>query len=268
MPGRSLYSQVVTEPRSSTFPYQRIVEDVRAGILSGRLAPGERLSSEWEMARLYMTSRPTVRRAVARLQAEGLVVSEQGRGAFVRPKPHVRLLVTGANLRRHRAAGLSGFNAQVAEQGQRPAQRLLEVATVPAPAEVSLRLDLDDDAPVVVRRRLFLVEDQPVALCDSYYPAGLASGTAIAEPRLIRGGALAVIEDPQGPIRRPAARSVDELVGGMPIRAEIEQLGLAIGVPVIRVLRTIYDAEGRPLEVQASVAAADRHEFRYEVDMR
>jgi GntR family transcriptional regulator len=35
-----------------------------------------------------------------------------------------------------------------------------------------------------------------------------------------------------------------------------------------RVLPTVYGAEGRPLEVQDSVAAADRHEFRYEVDMR
>jgi len=40
------------------------------------------------------------------------------------------------------------------------------------------------------------------------------------------------------------------------------------GVPVFRILRTFYDTEGRPLEVQDSVAAADRHNFRYEVGMR
>jgi GntR family transcriptional regulator len=34
---------------------------------------------------------------------------------------------------------------------------------------------------------------------------------------------------------------------------------------VIRVIRTVYDAEDRPLEVQDTTAAADRHEFRYEV---
>jgi len=39
-------------------------------------------------------------------------------------------------------------------------------------------------------------------------------------------------------------------------------------VPVFRVLHTVYDAEGRPLEVQDSVAAADRHQFRYEIQMR
>lgn len=256
------------EPRDAVFPYHRIVDDLRSAIVAGRLAPGDRLSSEWELAEQYQTSRPTVRRAVAVLKAEGLVITEQGRGAFVRPKPEVRLVVTGANYRRHRSEGLPGFNAQVIEQAQRPEQRLLEVAAIDAPAEVAARLDVDEQALVIVRRRLFLVEDQPVALCDSYYPAAMAQGTAIAEPRRIRGGALAVIEDPQGPIRRTAARSVDELTSRMPTRREIDQLLLSPGVPVVRVLRTIYDTEGAPLEVQDSVAAADCHEFRYEVEMR
>ncbi len=220
------------------------------------------------MAQQYQTSRPTVRRAVALLKAEGLVVSEQGRGAFVRPKPPVRLLVTGANYRRQRDAGLPGFNAQVAEQGQRAEQRLLDVATRAAAAPgVAMRLDLDENAAVVVRRRLFLVEGLPVATCDSYYPAAFAAGTALAQRRRIRGGALAVIEDLSGPIRRRAARSVDELTARMPTQLELDQLGLSIGIPVVQVLRTIYDTEGTPLELQDSVAAADRHEFRYEVDL-
>jgi GntR family transcriptional regulator len=39
-------------------------------------------------------------------------------------------------------------------------------------------------------------------------------------------------------------------------------------VPVFRVLRTVYDSENRPVEVQDSIVAADRHAFRYETDMR
>ena len=178
--------------------------------MAGRLAPGDRLNSEWEFSERYHTSRPTVRRALALLKAEGLIVSQQGRGAFVRPKPHVRLLVTGANYRRHRDAGLPGFNARVLEQGQRPEQRLLDVTTCDAPPGVAMRLDLGEDAAVVVRRLLFLVEGLPVAQCKSYYPAALAAGTALAQPRRIPGGALAVIENTSGPIRQQTARSVDE----------------------------------------------------------
>src|SRR5262249_38163830 len=89
-------------------------------------------------------------------------------------------LVTGASFRKHRALGLPGFNAQALEQGQRPEQRIRSVATVIATPEVAMRLNLDESSPIVVRRRVFLLEGQPAALCDSYYPADRA---ARADPR-------------------------------------------------------------------------------------
>src|SRR5260370_13338127 len=251
------------------FPYERIVDELRGEILTGRRAAGERLPSEHELADHYGTSRPTVRRAVARLKAEGLVVTFQGRGAFVRPKPHVRLLITGSSYRKHRGLGLPGFNAQALEQGQAPQQQqqLLEVATVSAPAEVAIRLGIEDGSALVVRRRVFLADGEPVALCDSYYPAGLADGTPIAQARKIRGGVHALIEDPSGPIRRRIARSVDDLVSRMPTPQEAAALRLLQGAPVTRVLRTVLDAQDDPQEVQETIAAADRHDFRYEVAM-
>jgi len=44
--------------------------------------------------------------------------------------------------------------------------------------------------------------------------------------------------------------------------------GVVAGCSVFRILRTAHDTEGRPLEVQDSVAAADRHNFLYEIEMR
>jgi GntR family transcriptional regulator len=45
-------------------------------------------------------------------------------------------------------------------------------------------------------------------------------------------------------------------------------LELAPGVPVVRILRTVFDTHGKAVEVQDSVAAADKHQLRYEVAMR
>jgi GntR family transcriptional regulator len=254
-------------PASDRFPYGRIVNDLREGVLSGRLEPDSQLPSENELAAEYQVSRPTVRRALAQLRGEGLIVTKQGRGAFVRSPGRIGITVTGSNYRRHRAVGMPGFNAQALEQGQRARQEILDVATIPAPAEVAMRLDVDAGADVVIRRRVFWLEEQPAAITDSYYPASIAAGTALAEPRRIKGGAHAVIENPDGPIRRHVARSVDEIAGRMPTPDEARVLRLTPGVPVFRVLRTVYDSEDRPVEVQDSVAAADRHRFRYEVDM-
>jgi GntR family transcriptional regulator len=254
-------------PASDRFPYRRIVDDLRDGVLSGRLEPDSQLPSENELAAEYRVSRPTVRRALALLRGEGLIVTNQGRGAFVRPKGQVGITVTGSNYRRHRAIGLPGFNAQALEQGQRARQEILEVATIAAPAEVAMRLDVDAGADVVVRRRVFWLEEQPAAITDSYYPASMAAGTALELPGRIKGGAHAVIEDPDGPVRRHVARSVDEITGRMPTPDEAGLLRLTPGVPVFRVLRTVYDTEDRPVEVQDSICDAARHRFRYEVDM-
>ena len=132
----------------------------------------------------------------------------------------------------------------------------------------SPRLDIDEGTEVVVRRLTFLLEGIPVALHDGYFPADLAAGTAIEQPHLIRGGAHAVIEDPMGTVRRHIARSVDEITGRMPTPDEARTLRMPPGVPVFRILRTVYDSEGQPVEVQDSVAAGDRHTFCFEVDMR
>jgi GntR family transcriptional regulator len=254
-------------PASDRFPYGRIVNDLREGVLSGRLEPDSQLPSENELAAEYQVSRPTVRRALAVLRGEGLIVTKQGRGAFVRPAGQIGITVTGSNYRRHRAVGLPGFNAQALEQGQRARQEILEAGVIPAPAEVAMRLDVDAGADVVVRRRVFWLEEQPAAITDSYYPASMAAGTALERPDRVAGGAHALIEDPDGPIRRHVARSVDEIAGRMPTPDEARVLRLGPGVPVFRVLRTVYDSEDRPVEVQDSICDTARHRFRYEVDM-
>lgn len=250
------------------FPSQRIADDLRSKILSGELAPGERLPSRNALARDYETTRATADRAIAVLTAEGLAVSQQGRGAFVRSKPRVRLLNSAENYRLRRGSGKSNFLAEVEAQGQRGEQRLLEVATIDAPADVSMRLELGDEDRVVVRRQLFLVDDVPVQLCDAYYPEALAAGTRLSAAAKIPGGSHSVIEDPAGPVRRGICQFIEDLEVRMPVPREVEVLRLSPGVPVVRVLRTAHDAEGLPVEVLDSIVPSDRHIFRYVVDVR
>jgi DNA-binding GntR family transcriptional regulator len=40
------------------------------------------------------------------------------------------------------------------------------------------------------------------------------------------------------------------------------------GVPILGILRAVYDSEGRAAEVEDSVAVGDRHTFRFQVGMR
>ncbi|MCX4581466.1 winged helix-turn-helix domain-containing protein [Streptomyces sp. NBC_01571] len=64
-------------------PYQRIVQDVRDKIRSGRWTAGTKLPSTRELAEEYGVAAGTVQRALAELRVGGLIYSHQGRGSFV-----------------------------------------------------------------------------------------------------------------------------------------------------------------------------------------
>lgn len=255
----------MSEPTIPT--YRRIADDLRARILAGDLPPGEEVPSENTLTEQYATTRPTVRKGIALLKAEGLVVSRQGARAVVRPRPPVRMLSSGANFRHRQQSGRSNFNAEVIAQGGSPEQRILSVEVVPAPAEIAERLGVPAGSSVIARRRLFLVNDEPMQLVDGYYPASLFQGTAVEQPRRIKGGVSALIEDPEGPIGQRITRFVEDVDVRMPTPDESERLQIPPGVPLARVFRSAHTADGSVVEVLDSLVPCDRHIFRYVIDV-
>ena len=68
--------------RPPTLP-EAVATALRDDIEAGRLAPGDQLQSEQELARRFDVSRPVIREAISQLKYDGLVTSHQGRGIFV-----------------------------------------------------------------------------------------------------------------------------------------------------------------------------------------
>jgi GntR family transcriptional regulator len=73
-----------TIDRGSPVPfYFQLAELLEEEIVSGRWPPGARVPSENELCWRYGLSRTTIRQALGRLEQEGLVSREKGRGTFV-----------------------------------------------------------------------------------------------------------------------------------------------------------------------------------------
>lgn len=60
-----------------------VLQSLAKDIHSGRLAAGDRLPSEVELAESFGVSRTVIREAISYLKADGLVISRQGLGVFV-----------------------------------------------------------------------------------------------------------------------------------------------------------------------------------------
>jgi DNA-binding transcriptional regulator YhcF (GntR family) len=74
------------DPDDPRPPYQQVANALRAAILTRKLAPGEKLPSGNELAQRYGVARMTVQQAIRLLRDEGLIVSRQGSGVFVRER--------------------------------------------------------------------------------------------------------------------------------------------------------------------------------------
>ena len=65
----------------------RIYRDLLDQIIQGNLKEGDKLATEQALSEQFGTSRPTVREALSRLRADGIVTSRQGAGTFVARRP-------------------------------------------------------------------------------------------------------------------------------------------------------------------------------------
>jgi len=91
MSSRADQSAYRSKPEGKSM-HGRIVRELGIRILSGDLAPGDRLPGEADLIVKYDVSRPVLREAVRVLVAKGLVVSRQRTGALVRPRNEWHLL--------------------------------------------------------------------------------------------------------------------------------------------------------------------------------
>ena len=71
------------EPIKKSNVSEEVFEQIKALISSGEWGPGEKVPSENELAKMFQVSRITIRSALSRLGAFGMVISKQGEGTFV-----------------------------------------------------------------------------------------------------------------------------------------------------------------------------------------
>jgi GntR family transcriptional regulator len=237
---------------------QQIAADLRAAIMSGDLIAGDRLPSTAELGNRYGVPGATIQNALSILKSEGYLEGRTGVGVFVRGTP--QQTITPADYVTHTGADAPyAWIVEASRRGEQGGSQLLDVGEVPAPAEVAYAFGIGRGAPVVRRYQLLTLDDEPVELVSTYYPVGLARGTALAERRKIRGGAAAVLAE----LAQQPSRFEDVVSARPATTEEFVRLELPTEVPVLRTFRVVVAATGEPLECQVMVKAGNRRNVRY-----
>jgi GntR family transcriptional regulator len=202
------------------------------GIAERRYAPGEALPAEEELARLFGVSRVTIRAAMETLGALGLVERRQGVGTFVRelsgPEP---LTIPMIDLPARSREILRTTTAHVVEFGFEPAPRHVCVHFLAGPDDLFQR---------AVRIRS--MSGRPIMQVTTYIPESI--GRQFGRDDLESGSLYAILE--RFGITFASGEQLVTAAAADPVVAE--RLNVAIGAPLLKVVRVHFDIKGRPIQ--------------------
>lgn len=163
---------------------------------------------------------------------------------------------------RHASAS-DAWTEESAKRGHQGDQKLTFAGEISAPPEVAEVFGIDEGAAVVARERVITLDGEPIELTNTYYPAAIAAGTALADLRKIKGGAVALLAQ----LGHTPDRVHEDVTARMPSEAEREALRLSDRDPVLILRRTTTDKEGDPIQVDLMTMPARGRHLNYEMQV-
>ncbi|ACZ86938.1 GntR family transcriptional regulator [Streptosporangium roseum] len=227
--------------RSSPVPlYFQVAEQISEAIQRGDLPPGSRLDNEILLADRLGLSRPTIRQAIQYLVDKGLLVRKRGVGTQV---VHGQV---------KRSVELTSLYDDLRRAGQEPATRVLALESGPADERIAAVLGVATGAEVLHLERIRYAAGEPLALLHNWLPVGLAPLTAES---LQERGLYELLRS--AGVRM---RVANQRMGARAATAtEARLLGERRGAPLLTMLRTTYDDQGRAVEHGSHVYRASHY---------
>lgn len=236
--------------RDSPIPaYYQIQMDLKERIGRGEWAKTGLLPAESKLADDYAVSRITLRQALAELEKDGIIKKTRGRGAKIckNPKPFVHKLdysLVTAN------RGVHGGHNITAE--------MLSIQRYDRPyPEVCEQLHLNPSTPVVYMKRLFSLEDKPLAIGRSWL--SLHKFPMLDEKGLDNNQLSSTLLSRYN-VR--AHRVEDSVEAVRPTPSDCQLLDITYDCPLLLVRGVSYDAQSSPIEYSTTLWLGDRVRFK------
>ena len=225
--------------------YARVTNTIRDQLRAEVWKPGEQLPTEPEFCELFGVSSITIRRALATLEDEGLLVRRQGRGTFAAERHNLVF----------KPYRLSSLTNDLEQRGWSSTSRIVRQELVKAPAEIGRLLGLAEDADAIIISRIRLADGEPLAVQNAWLPAELFPGL-VGVDSLGKESLYAVLARQYSTFPHHANETLHASVSDP---EESAALSIEDGDPIFRVRRVTSDASSRVIEIVESVIRGDRY---------
>jgi GntR family transcriptional regulator len=222
---------------------------LRDRIMSGAMGFGARLPNENDLALAHGVSRVTVRRALSELQGEHLIERRRSAGTRVVYRPQTARV----------SADISGVLANLADMGRSTKVQLLSFGYVPANGPAAEALGASDHELLQRSVRVRSVDGLPFSYLLAHVPERIGvtfSGKELADRPL-----LELLERSGVKVERATQRISACLAAPDAARA----LGIETGSPLIEMVRTVFDRDGRGVEHLYALYRPDRYSFEFDL---
>ncbi|MCB0224405.1 MAG: GntR family transcriptional regulator [Anaerolineae bacterium] len=144
---------------------------IKERILNEEFAEG-RIPSEMELASELGVSRTTIRDALSRLELEGTIYRKQGAGTFVNE--------AGLQIKT-RLEEIWTYESILQAHGYAPSTRIINISEQPIDATTASDLALSTTETILLVKKLFLADGEPVILTHNFIPTRLIATTYRAD---------------------------------------------------------------------------------------
>jgi GntR family transcriptional regulator len=238
----------MSNPAPSFQPlYLQIKALLERSLDAGEWRPGAAIPSENVLAARFGVSQGTVRKAIAALAADNLVVRRQGKGTFVATHTEEKSSLFRF-LRIRRNDGHPEY----------PGSRLLDVRRGRASAEAARLLDLTPGDPVILLRRVLEYSGEPVVLDEITLPGGLFKGLTRSRVDAYQGSMYSLFETQFG-VRMLKAQERLRAVPADAASARI--LRVRPRDPLLAVDRVTMTYGDRPVEWRRGLCTTKGHHY-------
>ncbi|MEM3484322.1 MAG: GntR family transcriptional regulator [Candidatus Bathyarchaeia archaeon] len=229
--------------------YYKVYSVLKDELFYRRSSQGEKFPTEKELVKEFGVSRITIRKALELLERDGLIKRMRGKGSTIVARPPDT-----------RSVKLTGSIEDIIKTGVDTCIRVISFEVVEPPANI-VQLFKGTDSQFLKIERVRYVNKSPFSFSIAYLPGSM--GTKIKEETVAEKPILEILRTE---LKVPVTRGFQKIEAAVANPRVAMYLSVPTGFPLLKVERTMYDDNDKPVEYIVIFYRSDR--YYYSVEFR